>query len=79
VGGSPSMTISTNHVALCDLVQHSLPAVVAKPLGDIEVLVPKVVELENERICLAAIGARLLAQKRYKASSALHGNRTLSS
>lgn len=49
MGCSPTMTISTNHIALCDLVQHGLPAMVAKPLGDIEVLVPEMVELQDER------------------------------
>jgi hypothetical protein len=71
------MTISTNHVALCDLPQHGPPAVVAEPLGDVEVLVPSMVELEDERICLAAIDARSLTEELYKEGSALHGKRSL--
>jgi hypothetical protein len=71
------MTISTNHVALCDLIQHGLPAVVAESLGDVEVLVSQMVELEDERICLAAIDARPLAEELYKEGSALHGKRSL--
>ena len=77
MSGSPTMTISTNHVALCDLVQHGLPAVVAEPLGDIEVLVPKMVKLEDERVCLAAIDARPLAEEFHETGSALHRNRSL--
>ena len=77
IGGSPTMTISTNHVALCDLVEHGLPAVVAQSLGDIEVLVPQMVELEDERICLATIHARPLAKELDKEGSALHSKRSL--
>jgi hypothetical protein len=48
VSGSPTMTVCTNDVT-GDLVEHRLPIAVAQPCGDAEVLVPEMVELEDER------------------------------
>jgi hypothetical protein len=57
------MTVCTNHVAGVDLIEHSLPATVAKTNGDVEVLVPQMVELEHERIGLATVDAGPLTKE----------------
>jgi hypothetical protein len=53
------MAVRTDDVALLDLVEDALPAAIAKALGDVESLLPEVIELENERIRLPAICARM--------------------
>jgi hypothetical protein len=55
------MTVCTNDLALCNLVEDALPVAIPNALGDIEFLVPEMVELEDDRICLAAIGAGVIA------------------
>jgi hypothetical protein len=62
-GGSPTVTVCTNHVAGGDLVEHGLPVVVAQAAGDVEVLLPEMVELEDERIGLAAVSTWPLAEE----------------
>jgi hypothetical protein len=57
------MTVCTNHVACGDLVEHRLPVAVGEASGDVEVLVPQMVELEDERVGLAAVDARPLAEE----------------
>jgi hypothetical protein len=52
------MTVCTNDVALGDLVEHGVPAAVTEAFGDVETLVPEVVELEDQRIRLTAVDAR---------------------
>ncbi len=56
--GSPTMTVCTNHVAGGDLVEHGPPVAVAQAVGDVEVLAPEMVELEDERVGLATVSAR---------------------
>ncbi len=51
------MTVCTNDVAGVDLVENRLPATVAQTCGDIEVLVPEVIELEHEWVGLATVNA----------------------
>jgi hypothetical protein len=58
------MTVCTNDVALGDLVEDCLPVPVADALADREALVPEVVELQDERIALAAVCAWMLAEER---------------
>ena len=60
--GAATMTVCTNHLALCHLVENALPGSVPETRSDAELLVPKVVELEHDRIALAAVRARVLAQ-----------------
>jgi hypothetical protein len=60
--GAASMTVCTNDLALCHLVKNALPGPVPKTRPDAELLVAKVVELEHDRIALAAVRARVLAQ-----------------
>jgi hypothetical protein len=55
------MTVCTNDVALGHLVENTLPRAVSNPLSDAEFLVPEVIELEHDRVPLAAIDARVLA------------------
>jgi hypothetical protein len=71
------MTVCTNDVAHGDLVQHGLPVAVADALRDVEALVPGVVELQDERIYLAAVHARPLAEERYEERGALGGDSSL--
>jgi hypothetical protein len=61
--GSPTVTVCTNDVAGGDLVEHGLPVAVGKACGDAEVLVPEVVELEDERVAFAAVHAGPLAEE----------------
>ena len=63
VGGAPTMTVCTNDVALGDLVEHGASVPVAKAFGDVEALVSEVVEVEHQRICLAAVHAWSLAEE----------------
>jgi hypothetical protein len=60
--GAASMTVCTNDLALCHLVEHRLPTMVPPDRCDAEFLVPQVVELEHDRVGLAAIRAGMLAQ-----------------
>jgi hypothetical protein len=53
------VTVCTNDLALCNLVEDALPIPVLKALGDAELLVPEVVELEDDRIGLSAVCARV--------------------
>jgi hypothetical protein len=56
------MTVCTNDLALCHLVEDALPIAVPEPLSDPELLVPQVVELQHDRIALTAIDTRMLTQ-----------------
>jgi hypothetical protein len=58
------MTVCTNHLALCHLVEDALPIAVSYPLGNAELLVPEMVELEDHRVALSAIDAGMFAKKR---------------
>ena len=62
-GGSPTMTVCTNHLARVDLVEDRLPAAVAERGGDTEVLGSEVVELEDQRIGLATVRTRAFAEQ----------------
>jgi hypothetical protein len=59
--GAASMTVCTNDLALCNLVEDALPVSTLKTLGDAELFVPKVIELQNDRIGLSAVDARVLS------------------
>lgn len=73
-GGSASVTVCTNHVALVDLIQDSLPAVVPQALGDDEALVAQVVELEHERVALAAVYAGMRGEEHDEIRGPLQGD-----
>ncbi len=60
----PTMTVCTNHVALCDLVENRLPFAVADAFSDVEALVFEMVELEDQRVGLAAVDAGVFAEER---------------
>jgi hypothetical protein len=60
--GAASMTVCTNDVALCNLVEHVLPVAVSNPGCDSKLLVLEVVELEDDRVGLAAVSAGVLAE-----------------
>ena len=60
--GAASMTVCTNDLALCHLVEDALPISVPEPVANPELLVSQVVELQHDRITLSAIDTRMLAQ-----------------
>ena len=63
MGGPSTMTVGTDYLALGDLVEYGLPTVAAQALGDVEALFAEVIELEHQRIALAAIHAWTLAEE----------------
>jgi hypothetical protein len=71
------MTVCTNYLALRNLVEHVLPASAAKALGDAELFVAKVVELEDDRIALATVHAGVLAEVGKQPVRALGNNAAL--
>jgi hypothetical protein len=54
------MTVCTNDLALCHLVEDALPLAISKTRRDAELLVAQMVELQDDRIGLAAVHARML-------------------
>lgn len=56
------MTVCTNYLALCNLVEHGLPASAANALRDAELFVAEMVELEDDRVRLAAVRAWVLLE-----------------
>jgi hypothetical protein len=60
--GAASVTVCTNDVALCNLVEHVLPIAMSNPGCDTELFVPEVVELKDDRIGFAAIGTGVIAE-----------------
>jgi hypothetical protein len=56
------MTVCTNDLTLCHLIEDALPLAVPEPFADSECLVPEMVELEHNRIALSTIDARMLAE-----------------
>jgi hypothetical protein len=56
------MTVCTNHVALCNLVEHVVPVAVPDAVRNPEFLVSQVVELKYDGIGLAAIYAWVIAK-----------------
>ncbi|HET9153311.1 MAG TPA: hypothetical protein VFN85_04265 [Solirubrobacterales bacterium] len=64
LSGAASVTVCTNDLALCNLVEHVLPSAPLKSLRDRELLVSQMVELEDEGIVLSAIDTGVLEQER---------------
>jgi len=60
--GAAPVTVCTNDLALCNLVEHALPISISKALGNVELLVSEMVELENDRVGFAAVCARVFTQ-----------------
>ena len=56
------MAVGADHLALCDLVEDAPPAPVGERGGDVEGLVSEVVELEDDRVGLAAVDAGVGAE-----------------
>jgi hypothetical protein len=57
------MTVCTDYVTRGDLVEHCLPVAGAYAYRDGEVLVSEMVELQDERVGLAAVNARALTEE----------------
>jgi hypothetical protein len=72
------MTVCTNYVARGDLAEYGLPVAIAQAYRDIEVLGPKMVELEDERVGLTAVNARSLAEELDEIGGALCDERLFS-
>jgi hypothetical protein len=62
--GSATVTVCTNHLALVDLAKDGVPIPVPHPGGDTEFLFGQVIEIEHDRVCLPAVDAGMLAEKR---------------
>jgi hypothetical protein len=60
--GAATVTVCTNHLALCNLVEDALPAPIPEALPDAEFFVSEMVELEHDRVALATIDAGMLVQ-----------------
>jgi hypothetical protein len=60
--GATPVTVCTNDLALCNLVEDALPLAIPDALSDAELLVAKVVELEDNWIALAAVHAGMLPE-----------------
>jgi hypothetical protein len=56
------VAVRAHHVALGDLFDERLPAAVTQTLGDVERLVAEMVELEHDRIRLAAVDTRMAGE-----------------
>ncbi|HWF33138.1 MAG TPA: hypothetical protein VG188_11325 [Solirubrobacteraceae bacterium] len=72
------MAVRADHLAPLDLVEYRLPFVAADADGDAEALAPDVVELEDQRVGLSAVGARPLAEELDEVGRALGDQRVLS-
>ena len=57
------MAIGANNLALGDLIEDLLPRTLAEALRNVEPLVTEVIELQDERILLAAVDAASLAEE----------------
>jgi hypothetical protein len=57
------VTVCTNDLALVDLAENGLPFVCSEARRDLEVLVGEMIELQHDRIGLAAVDAGPLAKK----------------
>lgn len=77
LGGAATMTVCTNDVALGHLVEDALPSAVPKALSNAKLLIPKMIELEDDRIALAAVDAGVLAQVRHQILDALRNQSLL--
>lgn len=61
--GSASVAIGAYHLALLDLFEDALPGAIAQSLGDPELFVSQVVELQDEGVALSAIEAWMLFEE----------------
>ena len=78
MSSAASVTVCTNDVALGYLVEDALPASLPEALSDAELLVPEMVELKHDGVCLTAVGARMIAEIGHDVGGPL-GNNSLPS
>jgi hypothetical protein len=57
------MAVRANHIACRDLVEDRLPFPVTEVRGDVEVLRPEVIELQDDQVGLATVDAEPLAEE----------------
>jgi hypothetical protein len=60
--GPAPVTVGADDFALGDLIENLLPIPTGELVGDVEALISEVVELENQRIRLATVRARMAAE-----------------
>jgi hypothetical protein len=65
------MTVCTNDVALCNLVEHVVPVSVSNAGRDPELLVSEMIELEDDRVGLATVDAWVVAEVVHEEGKAL--------
>lgn len=56
------MAVDTHNVTLSNFGKDHLPISFADPMRDQELLVPKVVKFEDDRICLPTVSARMFGE-----------------
>jgi hypothetical protein len=59
VSGTTAVTVGAYHLAFLDLGEDDFPRPPDKMGTDRELLVAKVIELQNDGVCLAAVRARM--------------------
>lgn len=79
LGGAATMTVCTNDVALCHLVQDALPLAVPEAGSNPECLISEMIELQHDRVGLAAIDARVLSEVGHEIRHAFNPHDLLSS
>jgi hypothetical protein len=72
------MAVGANHVACGDLVEYRLPFSVGEVRGDVEVLRPEVVELQDNRIGFATVSAGSRAEELEEVSRPFRDERPFS-
>jgi hypothetical protein len=55
--GPPSVTVGADHLTLFHLIEDALPVASVEPLADGKAFLSEVIELQDERIGLAAVDA----------------------
>jgi hypothetical protein len=79
MSGAASMTVCTNDLALCHLVEDALPVTIPQALCDAEFLVPEMVELQDHGVGLPAVQAWMFTKKSDQVLDAFGGDGALPS
>ncbi|MGH2878078.1 MAG: hypothetical protein ACRDK4_00490 [Solirubrobacteraceae bacterium] len=76
--GAPAMAVRAHDLALGDLIDDGVPGVRSQSCADVEALVPEVVELQDERVGLAAVDAGMVGKEVHEQTCAFSRDRSLS-
>jgi len=71
------MAVRADDLAFLHFDEDRLPVAIGEGLGDVELLVTQVVELENDRIGFSAVNARVFHEVFEKVGRPFEGQRTL--